>query len=181
VGEYTRFDIAAGSTRCTESECPVTNVSWTSTQFYIDWLNRTEPLDNELNYRLCKEAEWEYAARAETSTKWSCGNDHTCLDKHAWYGELVTTGSAHPVKTKEPNPWGLYDIHGNVDEWVEDQFCSYKYTIDENAQRFCPEPTRAIRGGNFLIYSLVNSSLRKQRDPGDSSRTLGLRLCASRE
>ena len=181
VGEYTRFDFAAGSTRCRESECPVTNVSWTSAQTYIDWLNRTEPLEDELQYRLCKEAEWEYAARAETSTKWSCGNSRNCLDKHAWSGELVTTGSAHPVKTKEPNPWGLYDIHGNVDEWVEDRFCSYKAPMDENAQRICPEKTRAIRGGNFLIYSLVNSSLRKERDPEDSSRTLGLRLCASRE
>ena len=150
-------------------------------QIYIDWLNRTQPLENELRYRLCKEAEWEYAARAETSTKWSCGNDRNCLDKHAWYGELVTTGSAHPVKTKEPNPWGLYDIHGNVDEWVEDQYCSFKFPMDENAQRFCPQTTRAIRGGNFLIYGLVNSSLRKQREPEDSSRTLGLRLCASRE
>jgi len=179
VGEYTRFDVAASSTRCRESECPVTNVSWNSAKIYIDWLNRTRPLENELKYRLCKEAEWEYAARAETSTKWSCGNDSNCLDKHAWYGELVLFGSAHPVKTKEPNPWDLYDIHGNVDEWVEDQYCSYKNPVDENGQRFCPEPTRAIRGGNFLIYSLVNSSLRKHRDPDDSSRSLGLRLCAS--
>ncbi len=95
------------------------------------------------------EAEWEYAARAGSQTPWSFGNDEKMLGTYAWYKEN-SGNMPHPVGTKNPNAWGLYDMHGNVEEWVADRF----YTYPEMAQ-IDPSPktgwklNRIVRGGSF--------------------------------
>ena len=94
-------------------------VSWNDAQAFIRRLNERE---GHNRYRLPTEAEWEYAARAGTTTAYWFGDDPRQLGRYAWYGEDFATGGTHPVGQKEPNPWGFYDIHGNVWEWVQDWY-----------------------------------------------------------
>jgi len=97
---------------------PVEKVSWVDVQEFIRKLNDKEGTDK---YRLPSEAEWEYAARAGTTTIYSFGDDESKLGDYAWYGEKLV-GNTHPVGNKKPNYWGLYDMYGNVFEWVQDEW-----------------------------------------------------------
>ena len=94
---------------------PVVNVSWDDAQRYVTWFR----LMTGKPYRLLSEAEWEYAARAGTMTRYSFGDDIAALGDYAWYSEN-SGKQTHPVGEKKPNAFGLHDTYGNVDEWVED-------------------------------------------------------------
>ena len=95
---------------------PVEQVAWQDAQEFIRRLNAKE---NVKIYRLPTEAEWEYAARAGTTTTYSFGNDVSQLRQYGWYADNAAK-QTHPVGQLQPNPWGLYDMHGNVWEWVLD-------------------------------------------------------------
>jgi formylglycine-generating enzyme required for sulfatase activity len=97
-------------------ERPVINVTWENAKEYISWLNSK----TSKNYRLLSESEWEYIARAGTSTEWVCGNQSSCLDRVSWSDSLKYGYKSHPVGKKAANTYGVYDVAGNVWEWVED-------------------------------------------------------------
>ncbi len=95
---------------------PVINVSWDDANAYSQWVNK----------RLPTEAEYEKAARARTETKYFFGNDDYQLGNYAWFIDN-SGGMTHPVGEKRPNPYGLYDILGNVWEWCSDWHDAYYY------------------------------------------------------
>ena len=98
---------------------PVDSVSWNDAQNFVRKLNAKE---GHNRYRLPTQVEWEYADRAGRDAEYCRKGDNPLTDKaHAWYGEQLKGGS-HPVGKKEPNAWGLHDMHGNVDEWVQDNY-----------------------------------------------------------
>jgi formylglycine-generating enzyme required for sulfatase activity len=97
---------------------PVVSVSWDDVQQFIKKLNEKEGTNK---YRLPSEAEWEYAAHAGTTTRYSFGDDESMLVDYAWY-DANSGNKTHEVGQKKPNPWGLYDIYGNVWEWVQDKY-----------------------------------------------------------
>ena len=98
---------------------PVERVSWHDVQGFVAKLNAAAGSDV---YRLPSEAEWEYACRAGTSTRWSVGNNESRLGDYAWYIGNNRPSGTKAVGGKLPNGWGLYDMHGNVWEWVQDWY-----------------------------------------------------------
>lgn len=120
-------------------------------------------------YRLPTEAEWEYAARAGTETRWFFGDDPDLLDEYAWSAE--NSGyKTHPVGQKKPNPWGLYDMHGNVWEWTLDAYDSGGFTemlgetIDPWAKPESEYP-RVVKGGSWNDEAIeLRSASRKGSD-----------------
>ncbi len=94
---------------------PVINVIWDDAKQYVAWLSRVTGKE----YRLLSEAEWEYAARAGTQTRFSFGDDDSQLGRYAWYRDN-SDRKTQPVGEKIANAFGLHDMHGNVFEWVED-------------------------------------------------------------
>jgi len=139
---------------------PLEQMNWTDAALYCNDRSRAEDLelcyDEETwqcnfqanGYRLPTEAEWEYACRAGTTTKFSFGNDVRKLKAYAWFTEN-SSGKTHPVGQKKPNPWGLYDMHGNVSEWCNDFYSEnyYKYSPGKNPKGPTEAEERALRGG----------------------------------
>ncbi|MDP6447398.1 MAG: SUMF1/EgtB/PvdO family nonheme iron enzyme [Pirellulaceae bacterium] len=116
-------------------------------RLYCEWLSAK----TGRYYRLPTEAEWEYACRAGTTTAYSFGDDPARLGDYAWF-ESNSEEKTHKVGLKKPNPWGLYDMHGNVSEWVLDQYSpkGYKSRAAKNPLAI---PTklypRVARGGGW--------------------------------
>lgn len=124
-------------------DCPVERVSWDDIQTFIQKLNA----QTGKTYRLPSEAEWEYACRAGQDTNYCGGND---VDSVAWYGN--NSGSTtHPVGKKQANAWGLYDMSGNVWEWVQDTYHdSYKNApSDGSPWEGARADARVLRGGSW--------------------------------
>ncbi len=136
-------------------DLPVANVSWTIAHTYLEWLEEK----TGKKYHLLSEAEWEYTARAGTTTAFWWGPKLT-PELANYNGTLYYTGGGKigeyrqktvPVNSFQPNPWGLYQVHGNVFQWVEDCASSeYKTApVDGSAQTSGNCSTRSIRGGSW--------------------------------
>jgi formylglycine-generating enzyme required for sulfatase activity len=123
-------------------DLPVDSVSWNDIQEFLDKANAA---DRRWKYRLPTEAEWEYAARAGAT-----GDYAGDLDEMAWY-HLNADSRTHPVGTKKPNAWGLFDMHGNVWEWVADWFQDVYYRASPETDPPGPPAglNKALRGGSW--------------------------------
>jgi len=131
------------------NDLPVECVSWNDVQEFIKKLNEREGTEK---YRLPSEAEWEYAARGGTATRYSFGDDESQLGEYGWYYEN-SNYETHPIGRKKSNPWGLYDMHGNVCEWVQDNWHdSYEGApTDGSAWEGGGSGACLIRGGSWLF------------------------------
>ncbi|MDX1969270.1 MAG: SUMF1/EgtB/PvdO family nonheme iron enzyme [Planctomycetaceae bacterium] len=131
---------------------PVATVTWHDAVAYCEWLSQQE----EVKYRLPTEAEWEFACRAGTATLYYFGDDHSVLDRHAWF-ESNNGRIAHPVATKLPNPFGLYDMYGNVSEWCQDLWQENAYGTTSLIDPTGPTSgiDRVTRGGGMTNASVT--------------------------
>jgi len=126
---------------------PVINVSWEDIAHYLSWLSKV----TGKTYRLLSEAEWEYAARGGSEATYSFGRNAKELGRYAWF-DGNSSGKSHPVGEKLPNPFDLYDMHGNVWEWTED--CWNENYIgapaDGRAWTAGDCSRRVVRGGSWF-------------------------------
>lgn len=197
-----------------DTERPVEMVHWNDVNVFLQQLSAL-PAEKEANrvYRLPTEAEWEYACRAGSTTGWQLGDDAQQASKYAWHAansgtsisdlrdfydrdektyreRLLSNGcQTHPVGRKQPNPWGLFDMHGNVREWCSDVYSEYhpapltrdpKGVIQEahghgRIQRggsFIDQPCSASKrahSGSFIKYDFVGFRAVCDATAGDNS------------
>jgi sulfatase modifying factor 1 len=158
---------------------PATYVSWDDAGLFCQMLSEREGK----TYRLPTEAEWEYACRAGTETAWSFGDDENKLGDYAWYDKNtidIDESYAHQVGRKKPNAFGLYDMHGNVDEWCHDYYGEDYYNKSPEKDPMGPHWGRrhVYRGGGFMSGSelMVSSATRDRGDADHRYFDCGFRL-----
>jgi len=161
---------------------PVERVSWLDAQEFIGKLNEPENRVSSGKFSLPTEAEWEYACRAGSTGRFPWGEDveYRQLPKFAWFNSRAE-GMSHPVGTKQPNRWGLYDMHGNVWEWCADSFCPYaptnRNTADRKESAATSDTKKVIRGGSWFNEPEALRNANRHRHPIDSRQTnLGFRV-----
>jgi len=149
---------------------PATCVSWEDARAYIAWLNgKVSGAKSEAGpYRLPSEAEWEYAARAGTTTRFWWGDNDDGAAAHAWYKDN-SDGKTHAVGLKPVNPFGLYDMVGNVWQWTEDCYADNyaKAPINGSAAESPDGCMRVDRGSCWLYPSWLLRSATRERNPAD--------------
>ncbi|MBW7989224.1 MAG: SUMF1/EgtB/PvdO family nonheme iron enzyme, partial [Planctomycetes bacterium] len=157
---------------------PLEQINWTDATLFCNERSLAEGLDPcydeetwECNfhangYRLPTEAEWEYACRAGTAAKFSFGNDVRNLKDHAWFAEN-SSEKTRPVGKKKPNPWGLYDMYGNVSEWCNDFYSEsyYKNSDQKNPKGSIKGKERVLRGGAWNSSANSCRSSYRSSDP----------------
>ena len=147
-------------------------VSWEDARRYAKWAG----------LRLPSEAEWEYACRAGTSTRYYTGDTEEDLKRAGWY-EANSGNQTHPVGEKEANGFGLYDMHGNVWEWTEDDWHGNYKGAPDDGRPWIDDPRgsdRVIRGGSWgSVAQHCRSAIRGYGGPGDRDDDVGFRLSRS--
>lgn len=179
-------------------EHPVFCVSWLEAVHFCNRLSTIEGLplaykiegeevqwlQHSAGYRLPTEAEWEYAARAGSSARYWFGEESACLTEVAWFGGMdsgTSGGTSHPVAQKQPNPWGLYDVSGNVWEWVWDYYDEYPPQAVDPVGPLAPpnpgNPVRVWRGGSWLTGpDQCRHAFRLSEHPRNWYADLGFRI-----
>jgi len=160
-------------------DCPVEMVSWEDAQRFIARLNQIE---GAAVYRLPSEAEWEYAGRAGSDPEFFFGNDAGRLGEFAWYSEN-SNNKTHPVGRKKSNAWGLYDMLGNIWEWVEDDWHATYDGAPEDGSAWIDKKrgsSRVVRGGGWgVIARYCRSTARYYENPAARNGHVGFRLVRS--
>ncbi len=177
--EYRRV-IGKNPSRWKEDKNPVEQVRWSDAVRYCNARSKLEGLQPcyDLNtwrcnfgangYRLPTEAEWEYACRAGTTTAYFFGDDPSKLKDYAWF-EQNSGSKPRPVGQKRPNPWGLYDMHGNVWEWCNDfyEVDYYQKSPEEDPKGPTTGETKVVRGGAWKFSDeSCRSGYRYNEAPG---------------
>ena len=158
------------------SRFPVEQVSWEEAMEFCRRLSAQEGVE----YFLPTEAQWEYACRAGSVGRWSFGEEEERLSEYAWYGEDFLRGTPHTVGAKQPNAWGLHDIHGNVLEWCSDWYGPYAASAVDDPMGPEAGSYRVIRGGGWdYDAGLCRSAYRYGDAPSARSDALGFRLAFS--
>jgi sulfatase modifying factor 1 len=167
-------------------DLPVEQVTWPQAARFCNARSRLEGLkpcynedtgtcDFQANgYRLPTEAEWEYACRAGTDTDYSFGNDPRQLGGFAWFADN-SGKKTHPVGQKKPNPWGLFDMHGNVAEWCNDVYDKHYYQASPGQNPRGPADGKeyVLRGGSWKSAAeAAQASYRLGETPGFSDACL---------
>jgi formylglycine-generating enzyme required for sulfatase activity len=151
---------------------PVIYVSWEDAREYCDWLSKETGQD----YRLPTEAQWEYACRAGSTSRYCFGNNEKLLKDYAWYSEN-SERKTHPVDGKLPNAWGLHYVHGNVWEWVQDWYGNYSQRPGQDPSGPRSGSYRVIRGGSWRYAPAgCRSAFRLNAPPANRDVDLGFRL-----
>ena len=184
-------------------DCPVEQVNWFEAVVFANAVSRSEGLGECYTlsgcsdiatgdgitcssvwfdglecdgYRLPTEAEWEYAARAESSTAWYCGLNESCVDAVAWTSSNAD-GQTHRTGEKDANDWDLYDMSGNVWEWTWDWYGDYSSGPLTDPTGSASGQNRVLRGGSWSGGALtVRSANRFYNDPGIRHNFVGFRL-----
>jgi formylglycine-generating enzyme required for sulfatase activity len=156
---------------------PVEQVSWEDVQSFIERLNieQARSAQRTLRFRLPTEAEWEYACRAGTTMAYSFGDEFD--PKRANNG-----GETVAVRSLPPNPWGLYEMHGNIWEWCQDWFGDYPSDPVVDSQGPDTGERRVLRGGSWIHEAQdLRSASRRRLVPGIRYRSFGFRLALGPE
>jgi len=159
---------------------PVEMISWNDAKKFAEQLTermrKQGVIDGNQRFGLPTEAQWEYACRAGTTTRYSFGNNENQLADHAWFCSN-SNQSTQPVRQLKPNPWGLFDMHGNVWEWCEDCFGEYKADSVTDPTGPNEGMYRVLRGGSwFLDLLFLRSACRHGGAPVICSNDVGVRL-----
>ncbi|VTS00087.1 SUMF1/EgtB/PvdO family nonheme iron enzyme [Tuwongella immobilis] len=153
-------------------EHPVVVVNYQDAQRFVQWLNTK----GDAEYALPTEAQWEYACRAGTTTRYFFGDDEQRLGEFAWF-DGNSGKQTHPVGEKAVNPWGLNDILGNVWEWCEDWFGPYISATATDPKGVSSGSNRVIRGGSWLNLAVrCRSSYRNSHSASRQGSNLGFRV-----
>ncbi len=175
----------------------VSQVSWNAAVVFCNWLSKREKrtpsyhrdaknnwvLDaRSKGYRLPSEAQWEFACRAGTTTQFHFGDGHKTLSKYAWFNFKSGSNPVRTVGSKQPNAFGLYDMHGNIGEWCQDYYDPKFYGLPESSKPDGPASgaRRVIRGGDWWTSAVrCRSAFRGYGDQVTRSDDLGFRLSRS--
>lgn len=177
-------------------EDAVSQVTWNDAVAFCNWLSKQEKLapcyqsdakvawtlqPQATGYRLPTEAEWEFACRAGTTGQYSFGDDLPELERHAWFKLKSGSNPVRAVGSKQSNPFGLFDMHGNLFEWCQDGFDMTWYEKSPQTDPLAPAaPTRVMRSGDWFGNSVrCRSAFRGRGEQTTRSDDVGFRVLRS--